>query len=164
MPFSSLGIRNEALIPPIGLMFSNQRFFATSVTKSDNVQEEPVKRPRGRPRKIVDPNEVVTPPVKKPRGRPRKIQLSVSEEPKENQKPNLQEKQGRVLDEMRKNETSDKGAQLVFMELQQRIIELEQQLIMQKEEHAAEKDALMVEQRKAASHFETRIEQLQKDH
>ena len=158
MPFSSLGIRNEALIPPIGLMFSNQRFFATSVTKSDNVQEEPVKRPRGRPRKIVDPNEVVTPPVKKPRGRPRKIQLSVSEEPKENQK------QGRVLDEMRKNETSDKGAQLVLMELQKRIIELEQQLIMQKEEHAAEKDALMVEQRKAASHFETRIEQLQKDY
>lgn len=44
------------------------------------VAEEPVKRKRGRPRKVVDPNEVQEPKVPKKRGRPRKV---VEPEPEE---------------------------------------------------------------------------------
>lgn len=44
------------------------------------VAEEPVKRKRGRPRKVVDPNEVQEPKVPKKRGRPRKVVEQAPEE------------------------------------------------------------------------------------
>ena len=61
-----------------------------------------------------------------------------------------------MLDELRKNASSDK--EFVQMEMQKRIKDLEQQIIQLKEEHASEKEALMEEQRKAASQYETRLE------
>ena len=61
-------------------MFTNPRFFATTIKKDDENVAMPAKRPRGRPRKVVEPlisevdsNKIPEQPVKKPRGRPRKV-------------------------------------------------------------------------------------------
>lgn len=48
--------------------------------EEEKLQEEPVKRKRGRPRKVVDPNEIQEPKVPKKRGRPRKVVEPAPEE------------------------------------------------------------------------------------